>query len=222
MILVLCVITLLLLLCWFLKPSNVIASNEAICKKFDAVRTKSQCTYAHTAKTFGAPNWNSKLSIEDNLSSMIPSLLHFVSIARVEKIDGYLIEITDPSVGRTEEDVVETILTVVKFFGQLHRSTKDRNSFNTYIEKKAQGQKKWCDYGVTINNERLFITPFAPCYPETSSRYSFGLKHTFLLLQASWSFDMLNEKANGDWTKIIEARDKIRENFAKHGRPYAK
>jgi hypothetical protein len=79
---------------WLLLPRSQNKSNTSVCKQFDNIRTKSQCTYAHHAKTFGAPPWHDNLTVEENLSLMLPSLMHFVSIAKQERIDGFVIEVT--------------------------------------------------------------------------------------------------------------------------------
>jgi hypothetical protein len=93
----------------------------------------------------------------------------------------------------------------------------------TGISRAVDAKKKriTTDYGVTFSRTRLFLTPFAPCFPETSSRFAFGEQHsTFLLLQSSHSFQLLNRLADNEWEKVMALRNKVRENFIKHERPY--
>jgi hypothetical protein len=78
----------------------------------------------------------------------------------------------------------------------------------------------------------FFVTSFAPCYPENSSRYGFGAEHTYILYQPNFVF-MRNKipkptlhlkdaqfiKRSGKNVKNI--RRIIQDNYTAHGRDYS-
>lgn len=197
-----------------------ICSNESVCRRFDRIRLHSQCQYAHKAKTYGAPAWERELSIEQNLTSFLPTLRHYIEVHKNDEIDAYIVEITDERLGETTQAVDQLLNRVLRYFEELELKEREQR---TGVARASDAKKKriTSDYGVTFARTRLFLTPFAPCFPETSSRYAFGEQHsTFLLLQSSHSFQLLNRLADNQWDKVIALRDKVRENFIKAGRPY--
>lgn len=199
-------------------------SNEKVLLRFNNIRLKSQCTYAHKAKTYGAPDWINSLSVSENLARLLPSFSNFVVVAEKEGIDGFIIQVTDPSLYSTPDDVKALVLEVVRFFKDLELEKMDakaRASFLKYLESKGKNDKQWCDYGIYYEKKLFFLTPFAPCFPPSSSRYGFGEKDLFFLIQSTSSFALLQQLTGGDWNKTMTLRDKVRENFAKAGRPYA-
>ncbi len=67
------------------------------------------------------------------------------------------------------------------------------------------------------------MTSFAPCYPRTSSRFSYECLDAYILLQPEMSFAQHDipfdtPKTNYQHPKTI--RDKIRTSFKQAGRPY--
>lgn len=69
----------------------------------------------------------------------------------------------------------------------------------------------------------FFITTFAPFYPHTNSRYSFGVDHCFILFQPEISFARHNlpqDTPHTDWEKPKSVRDKIRVEFRDAGKGY--
>lgn len=74
-----------------------------------------------------------------------------------------------------------------------------------------------------INKITFFITTFAPFYPKTNSRYGFGCKNCYLLLQPEISFavhDLPPDTLHTNWSCPKTSRDRIRVAFEKVGRYY--
>ena len=102
--------------------------------------------------------------------------------------------------GESLDSVKNLVSDVLRFFEQIELKENAK-------ESKEKKKKITLDYGISYLKTRLFLTPFAPCYHESSSRYAFGEKEsTFLLLQSSNSFNLLNKLAGNDWNKILELR----------------
>ena len=69
----------------------------------------------------------------------------------------------------------------------------------------------------------IFVTTFAPCYPETHSRYAFGAENSFILLQPMYSFaihDIGEDTPHTNWECPVTVRDKIRVAYKVSKRPY--
>ena len=69
----------------------------------------------------------------------------------------------------------------------------------------------------------IFVTTFAPCYPENHSRFAFNAKSGFILLQPMYSFaihDIGRETPHTNWDNPETVRDKIRVAYKENGRPY--
>ena len=69
----------------------------------------------------------------------------------------------------------------------------------------------------------FFLTTFAPFYPETNSRFSFGAQHCYILFQPEISFaihDLPPDTAETNWDRPVTVRDKIRIAFRDAGREY--
>lgn len=64
----------------------------------------------------------------------------------------------------------------------------------------------------------LILVRFAPCYPQSSPRYSFGnTDYVYILFQPEYSFSYHEVAPPSDPNSI---RHKIRENFKKNGREF--
>ena len=69
----------------------------------------------------------------------------------------------------------------------------------------------------------IFVTTFAPCYPETHARYAFGAEKSFILLQPMYSFaihDIGSDTPHTNWECPVTPRDKIRVAYKESNRPY--
>lgn len=69
----------------------------------------------------------------------------------------------------------------------------------------------------------FFVTSFAPCYPNSSSRYAFNTSRAFVLLQPERSFlrhQLPPDTPDTNWEAPETIRDKTRSAFKTAGRPY--
>ena len=88
------------------------------------------------------------------------------------------------------------------------------------IEKSYIDKRGWV---FEFNKVTFFITTFAPFYPETHPRYSFGAKDCYILLQPELSFafhDLPPDSPETNWDTPKTVRDKIRVAFKEAGRSY--
>lgn len=74
-----------------------------------------------------------------------------------------------------------------------------------------------------FNHATFFVTTFAPCYPESHSRFAFGADDSFILLQPELSFaqhDLPEDTPVTNWEQPVTVRDRIRVAFRDAGRGY--
>ncbi len=78
----------------------------------------------------------------------------------------------------------------------------------------------WC---FEFSGVPIFVTTFSPCYPNNHSRFSFGSKTGFILLQPMYSFaihDIGKDTPITNWDNPTTVRDVIRAAFRNNGRSY--
>jgi hypothetical protein len=99
-------------------------------------------------------------------------------------------------------------------------SENDPNERNCIKSPKID-KKGW---HFEFNSVLIFLTTFAPCYPNTNARFNFGVKDScFVLLQPydSFSFHKLSpDTPHTNWDSPQTERDKIRVNYKNSGRKY--
>lgn len=69
----------------------------------------------------------------------------------------------------------------------------------------------------------FFISTFLPIYNENHSRFTFGVKECFILLQPEVSFlakNLTPDTPQTNWTNPITVRDKIRVAFKNSNKQY--
>jgi len=89
------------------------------------------------------------------------------------------------------------------------------------MNKFYVGKRGWV---FEFNKVTFFITTFAPFYPKTHPRYSFGADNCYILFQPELSFgfhDLPPDTPHTDWNDPKTVRDKIRIAFKEAGRPYS-
>ncbi len=88
------------------------------------------------------------------------------------------------------------------------------------MDKSYVGKKGWV---FEFNTVTFFVTTFAPFYPQSHSRYSFGASDCYILLQPEISFaqyDLNEDTPFTNWENPKTSRDKIRCAFKEAGREY--
>jgi len=186
--------------------------NNATLQSFLPIKNGTECPFAKAAKLWGGSDgtWGGS----DTVAANARALSEFVRRSNAgENLDGFCIEL--PS---DEGDPPEA-------FGQRVRQTLTSLSDcdpegENMMRKNYVGSRGW---RYMYAGSDFFVTSFAPCYPPTSSRYSFGIKDRgFILLQPELSF--LRHKIPNDTPVTMDPpqtiRDKTRLSFRDAGRSY--
>eukprot|EP01111_Echinosteliopsis_oligospora_P003057 TRINITY_DN14923_c0_g1_i1.p1 TRINITY_DN14923_c0_g1~~TRINITY_DN14923_c0_g1_i1.p1 ORF type:complete len:204 (+),score=10.31 TRINITY_DN14923_c0_g1_i1:32-643(+) len=148
---------------------------------FSVVMKNTHCLFAKKAKMWGSAPWNHEWSIEQNVEACFPAFLDFTERSREEHIDGFVIEVIGADYCTTLDQFSNTVRRVLA-----HLSAHDPCEDNV-VNKPYIGHRGW---RFCWNKQYLFITSFAPCYPDFHARYSFEAPHTscFVLFQPEHSF----------------------------------
>lgn len=137
----------------------------------------------------------------------------FLAIGFYRQLDGFVLELPaefGASVERFGEGV-RRVLTCL--------SEADPGGVHC-MRKSYIGGRGWY---FEFNRTSIFVTTFAPCYPENHSRFTFGAHACFILLQPEYSFalkDLSADTPETNWDKPRTVRDRIRVAYKQHGREY--
>ena len=85
---------------------------------------------------------------------------------------------------------------------------------------KHWDRKSWV---FEFNRTTFFVTTFAPFYPDSNSRFSFGCSDCYILFQPELSFaihDLPDDTAHTNWGRPANVRDRIRIAYQEAGRAY--
>jgi len=174
---------------------------------FRIIAKSTQCIFSPTSKMWGSPGFDLALTLEQNIERFIPTLINFILISRLEHLDAFVFEFTDPHYSESVETVGATMKRLLTCLDRYDPG-----------KSNSMGQDlTYQGWQFMFNFHRIFVTSFAPCYAETHPRWSYGTKSLFVLFQPECSFGFHNIPP---MRKPNTVRDKIRNNFLKHGRPY--
>jgi hypothetical protein len=201
--------------------------------RFRPIQMKTECIFAKTAKLWGSRDWNPNLTLEENVKLNIPTLIHFLSVGERVHLDGFLFELREPNWLKSEqEEITNTALKYSRIRELNQFSDKVRRCLKTISDYDPArfhcmnvsyiGRRGWF---FQFNRYPIFITSFAPVYPETHSRYSFDAPRDscFVLLQPEYSFmfhELEPDTPLTEWENPKTVRDRIRIAYKKNGRPY--
>lgn len=144
----------------------------------------------------------------------IPMFIKFINVGKSLRLDGFLFEIPHQEFGQSPESFgsgVRCLLKCLSDHDPAGRKCMDRS----YIDKRG--------WYFEFDNESIFVTTFAPCYPSSHSRYGFGAQGCFVLFQPEFSFaahDIGPDTPDTNWKAPSTVRDKIRVAYSNAGRPY--
>eukprot|EP00567_Pseudictyota_dubia_P012202 CAMPEP_0197438466 /NCGR_PEP_ID=MMETSP1175-20131217/5463_1 /TAXON_ID=1003142 /ORGANISM="Triceratium dubium, Strain CCMP147" /LENGTH=457 /DNA_ID=CAMNT_0042968211 /DNA_START=93 /DNA_END=1466 /DNA_ORIENTATION=- len=207
------------------KAKNNIDFNESTAEggnmtlaRFLPIKNGSECPFAKSSKLWGGVSEKHQgISIEDQALANVPALSEFVRRSNSgERLDGFCIELDDPSAREgSPEDLGECVRRLLSELSK-HDPAGDA------VMKKVPfvGSRGW---RFRFGRADCFVTSFAPCYPNSSSRYAFGTGRAFVLLQPEASFARHNlpiDTATTQWENPRTVRDKARAAFKAAGRPY--
>ncbi len=161
--------------------------------------------FARGTRLWGADAWVSG-AFARNLDRFVALLTRFTAVADAQQLDGIVLEIAEPDAGATVERLAATTRAVVEGL-----TARDLAA----VPGPPVDDPRWW---LTFGSSAMFVATFAPCYDATSSRYGFGLQHTYLLFQTRASFVRRHASDSGELPE--SARVRTRAAFAASGRPY--
>ncbi|XP_070207799.1 uncharacterized protein [Littorina saxatilis] len=181
---------------------------------FQPIKESSECIFARRAKVWGAGEWDSTLSLEENVFRSVPMFLKFTLVCQELGLDGFLFMLPGQQFGTDPQAFgkgARRILQVLSDLDPAGFKCMDKS----YIDKRG-----WV---FEFNRVTFFVTTFAPFYPPTNSRYSYGAEDCFILLQPEISFaqqDLPLDTPETNWAQPKTVRDRIRTAFRDAGREY--
>ncbi|CAK0879399.1 unnamed protein product [Prorocentrum cordatum] len=174
-------------------------------RRFGAIQHRTQCPFARRAKL-----WSGK---PGDPAASAAALGEFVRRSEAgEALDGFVLELASAD---AKGDVASFGRSVRVALTEL----SDRDpQLDGCMRKKYIGERGWC---FRFAGATFFVTSFAPCYPASSPRFSFGSESAFVLLQPERSFARHNLCDNHvEVQSPPSIRDKVRAAFRDAGRPY--
>jgi hypothetical protein len=176
--------------------------------RFQRIQQSTQCIYSPQSRLWGCPEWDVSDGFDSNLHRILPDFALFLDLAHEFALDGYILELRGNGYGSTLAELARSTRLVLQWLS-------DRDPAGDHCMHQEVEDPAWAfSYG----GEKLFVNSFAPCYPQSHSRYSFGCDHTYVFFQPRHSF----RKAFHEHETAIsaETRAVIRRAFERHGRPY--
>ncbi|XP_066302808.1 uncharacterized protein [Branchiostoma lanceolatum] len=202
-------------------------------ESFTPVKDGTECVFARLARLWGSTDWNGQLSLGRfrNLLCLIDlltrvyyaycfyrSLPMFVKFCAAQShlgLDGFLFELPGEEFGATPEKLGNGVRRLLKVLS-------DTDPAGVHCMDKSYVSKRgWC---FEFDGCTFFVTTFAPCYPETHSRFNFDSENSFVLLQPEESFLRHNigaDTPHTDWENPRTVRDQIRAAYRRAGRAYS-
>lgn len=184
-------------------------------RQFQPIKEATHCIFARKARIWGSADWNSSAGFEDNVAR---SLRAFTLFAGSEHgIDGFLFDITYEGAGDTLASHTSNVRMLMNALSEMDPRG------DACMRSKSVGKRGWF---FTFCGHEFFVTSFAGCYGEDSSRYAQGIKgHSWVLFQPYYSFlvhDVGREtpRSETSWEEPTSVRDKIRARFRNHGQEY--
>ena len=152
-------------------------STSPVLEAFQTCIENTNCPFAPEAQLWGSPGWNPSRSFENNVCSIIESLVMFSKAATYERLDGYVIAFGD-------RDATSNFLELSFGFANLlfllsRFDPNDNHCLEGNIEVKGW-QFQFC--GI-----RMFVSVHSPLYAKDHIR--FNKSGTFVMLQPDISFD---------------------------------
>ncbi|MCX4675342.1 hypothetical protein OG413_08395 [Streptomyces sp. NBC_01433] len=168
---------------------------------FEEITQKTYCPFAKPSK-MGRGITIRTDDVENELVRHRDIISDFFRTAAERSRDGMVITFEESTLGITLDALVDLTRRFYTTLAHMFSSV--------YIPDDPQPDERW--YAM-IEGELFFLVSFAPCYPETSPRYTHGDQRTYFLLQPASTFER-NVKF------IDRQRAGIHRAFAAVGKPY--
>jgi NTP pyrophosphatase (non-canonical NTP hydrolase) len=182
---------------------------EISLNRFKSTVDNTHCIFSNTAKIWGSYEWDSNLSLEENIDNSLPSLTRFSKCADTEGLDGYVIDINEKHFTKNIEGLGEALLRTLT-----HISKNDPKSANSMGVDLHDPDWQFSYHGV-----RYFITTFSPIYEKNHPRHTPFSDSVFIFLQPEFSFDHHGIHSGNE--KREDVKEAIRTVFKKNGCPYS-
>ncbi|MCI4046620.1 hypothetical protein [Streptomyces sp. TRM75563] len=168
---------------------------------FEEITEKTYCPFAKPSKM--GPGVTIRTDdVENELTQHRDIIADFFRTAAEQSLDGMIITFEDTTLGSTLDALTDLTR---RFYITLARMFS-----SVYIPEDPRPDERW--YAM-IEGELFFLVSFAPCYPETSPRHTYGDQRIYFLLQPASTFDR-NARS------IDRKRAGIHRAFAAVGKPY--
>ena len=144
----------------------------------------------------------------------LPAFIKFVAVSPDLHLDGFVFALPGAEFGRDVHRFGRGVCRVL-------RVISDADPYGFHCMRKSYISK--IGWLFEFAGAPIFVTTFAPCYPENHSRYSFGSESCFILLQPMTSFAIHSvgeDTPTTNWDNPHTPRDKIRVAYRDNGRPY--
>lgn len=190
------------------------AENSQALRNFEPVKMNTHCTFAKRAVLWGARDYDMSLSVEQNVERSIPALIKFLAIGEHQHLDGFVFELPGEEFGNDVHKFGQGVRRILKCLSD-HDPSRYHCMNKSFLDKIG--------WSFEFNEVPIFVTTFAPCYPDNHSRFAFGAQNAFVLLQPMYSFvihDIGNDTPHTNWSNPTTVRDKIRVAYKENGRPY--
>ncbi len=174
---------------------------------FGLIQQQAACVFAARARIEATKPFHGANARAAGLAAAA-TMADFAARGQTEELDGLLIELTQGCHGVSLKALATTTREVLAGLLAAGGDTVANGL-------RGAGSEHWW---LTVCGTRWFVLAFAPCYPATSPRHTFGSRSTFLLLQPVESFD---RHATPRGAVIAEeVRQMIRRAYAANGCPY--
>jgi len=181
--------------------------NETL-DRFENIKQNTACLFARRSKLWGGP-WDDSLTAQENFRNCMPLLGRFVKTVKLKKcLDGLVIEVR----GEQYCNSVENVSSTFREFCQIVSDADPCRS--RFMDISPDKNRYW---SFLFGDEAFFITTFAPCYPVTHPRHSYGVNSLFILMQPEVSFAVHDIPVD---SPVGSIRWKIQEAFKAIGQPY--
>jgi len=173
-----------------------------VLEKVRPIQNETFCPFAKRARLWGAPSFDARLTLEENLHNALPSLRVFIRVARREVLDGYVIGIPIDRATHSLDEVARITAEVV-YFLQHACEGRSRDEIQQAIRQDELGWR------FRIFEEECFVNVFSPIYQSTHSRFTYStIDMMFIMLQPETSFHHHIPKV-----EFQSRRDAIRQKF---------
>jgi hypothetical protein len=178
---------------------------RASLETFQFIAESTHCIFAGDSRLEAAPSWTTG-GLDLHLDSVAAALAGFTERVRRDHLDGFVVGLPG-DYGRRVESLAHWTKVVLN--GLSLRDPVGGNELHD-VER--------VNWEFTFADETYFVLTTGPCYPPSSSRYSFGVDGTYILLQPLDAFR--RRRPPGKNAIAASAKKQIRAAYAANSRPY--